>query len=193
MTAAGALANAINRHVTQDFERHADDWYVEPDWCWSALFNAVPIKGTVLDPACGGGTGVKWCEANNIPAFGSDLVDRGAGIMTADFLSSSYPLVADNIVCNPPYKLTVEFAYQALQRARRRVALLVPLPFLCSQRRYELFANTPVSDVVILSRRPSMPPGGMGIKASGGKEDYCWIVWTIGHEGAPARIHWAKP
>jgi hypothetical protein len=190
MTAA--LENAINRHVTREFKRHADDWYVEPAWCWGALFSNVRIEGTVLDPCCGGGTGLEYCAAHGINAIGSDLVDRGAGMVAADFLSREYPLIADNIVTNPPYRLTVEIAYQALHRARRKVALLVPLPFLCSQRRYELFSATPVSDVVILSRRPSMPPGDAGVRATGGKEDYCWVVWDHDVIGAPV-IHWAKP
>jgi hypothetical protein len=192
----GALANAINRHMTpQAFQRHADDWYVEPSWCWQALYSTVPpgtLEGTVLDPACGGGTGLEYCAASGITAMGSDIADRGAGIAGLDFLAPKYPLRADNIITNPPYRLTVEFAYQALMYAPNAVALLVPLPFLASQRRYELFSTTPVAHVVVLSRRPSMPPGGMGIKASGGKEDYVWIVWRHDHEGAPS-IHWAKP
>lgn len=188
----GALANTLHRHVTQDYERDERDWYVEPSWCWRALFETVTITGTVLDPACGGGTGLEFCAANGIHAMGSDIVDRGAGIAGLDFLANGYPLRADNIISNPPYRLTVEFAYQALLYANRSVALLVPLPFLCSQRRYELFANTPVAHVVALSRRPSMPPGGRGIKVGGGKEDYCWIVWEHDHEG-PAHMRWAKP
>ena len=188
----GALANTLHRHVTQDYERDERDWYVEPSWCWRALFETVTITGTVLDPACGGGTGLEYCAANGIHAMGSDIVDRGAGIAGLDFLANGYPLRADNIISNPPYRLTVEFAYQALLYANRSVALLVPLPFLCSQRRYELFANTPVAHVVALSRRPSMPPGGRGIKVGGGKEDYCWIVWEHDHEG-PVHMHWAKP
>lgn len=189
---SGALANTINRHVTQDYERDERDWYVEPSWCWRALFETVTIEGTVLDPACGGGTGLEWCAANGVHALGSDIIDRGAGTWVGDFLAPKYPLRADNIICNPPYRLTVEFAYQALLYARCKVALLVPLPFLCSQRRYGLFTETPVAHVVVLSRRPSMPPGGQGIKATGGKEDYAWICWDHDVVDAPV-IHWAKP
>lgn len=186
------VSQALYRHSTGGYEREISDWYVEPAWCWDVLFDLVDMSGTVLDPSCGGGTGLEWCRARGVHAIGSDIVDRGAGACVADFLAPDYPWTADNVICNPPYKLTVDFAHKALAVTRRRVALLVPLPFLCSQRRYPLFRDTPVSHVIVLSKRPSMPPGGRGIRASGGKEDFCWIVWTLGHEGAPALL-WGKP
>lgn len=189
------LANAINRHVTQDYEREERDWYVEPAWCWDVLHVAAPwlFEGSVLDPACGGGTGVEWCRAHGVWVRGSDLVDRGAGDAHGlDFLAPDYPFTSDAVITNPPYRHTVDFIHRALSIARVGVAVLVPLPTLCSQKRFHLFMGTPVHSVVVLSKRPSMPPGGQGIKATGGKEDYCWIIWRHGYEGAPC-IHWAMP
>lgn len=189
-----ALECAINRHRTERFQRERNDWYVEPAWCWSVLESTAPwlFTGTVLDPCCGGGTGLEWCRARGIRAIGSDIVDRGAGACIADFLAPDYPWRAESVICNPPYKYAVEFAYKALEVAERSVALLVQLPFLASQRRFHLFAGTPVAGVIILSKRPSMPPGGVEAGPQGGKEDYCWIIWRHGYEGEPA-IHWAMP
>lgn len=189
-----ALDCAINRHRGDRFQRHEHDWYVEPSWCWDVLHRTIPecFEGSVLDPACGGGTGVRWCRARGIKAFGSDIVDRGASGFVADFLSPGYPWQADNVISNPPYKNAVPFAHQALRVARCSVALLVQLPFLASQARHALFNSTPVAAVVILSKRPSMPPGGSQVRATGGKEDYCWIVWRHGYQGAAA-IHWGMP
>jgi hypothetical protein len=193
MTAA--LDNAINRHGTQDYEREALDWYVEPSWCWDVLHACAPVlfTGSVLDPACGGGVGLSWCHAHGVTAMGTDVVDRGAVMAgVEDFLTPDYPYVADAVITNPPYRHMEAFALQALRVARQFVALLTPLPFLCSQRRHTLFTTTPVAGVIILSKRPSMPPGGQGITAKGGKEDYAWIIWRHGHEGLPV-IHWAMP
>jgi hypothetical protein len=189
-----ALNVAINRHSTSVWARADRDWYVEPSWCWTALAGAVPavFGGSILDPACGGGTGLDWCRRRGLAATGSDIVDRGCDAFLMDFLKHDYPLTADAIVSNPPYSHVGQFALHALERAREHVALLVQLPFLCSQRRYKIFTGTPVSDVVILSRRPSMPPGDCPQRPRSGKEDYAWVVWRHGYEGAPV-IHWSLP
>ncbi len=43
--------------------------------------------------------------------------------------------------------------------------------------------------------RPSMPPGDKllagEVKAAGGKMDYCWMIWCIGHKGATT-AHWLR-
>lgn len=183
---------ALLRHRTGDYERHAEDWYVEPAWCWDVLFDRIAFYGTILDPACGGGTGLERSAAHGYLAIGSDIVDRGCGGQTFDFLAPDYPYRAENVVCNPPYRLAAEFARKGLQIGAKRVALLVPLPFLASQGRYSLFAESPVSHVVVLSKRPSMPPGGQEIAATGGKEDYCWVVWSRDRAARPV-ILWGMP
>lgn len=183
---------ALLRHKTGDYGRHAEDWYVEPGWTWDVLFDKVPFVGSALDPACGGGTGLDALRRHGFDPLGSDIVDRGCGAHIHDFLEPDYPLLADNVITNPPYKLAEAFAERALEIGAKSVALLVPLPFLASQRRHALFARTPVATVVILSRRPSMPPGGNVIEAKGGKEDYAWIVWRRWHRG-PAAILWGMP
>ena len=78
---------------------------------------------------------------------------------------------------NPPYNLAHRFVLRALTLARQKVAIISRLDFLASQKRYELFKGTPVSRVLVLSTRPSMPPGGTDIPAKGGQHDYCWIIW----------------
>lgn len=186
------MNQALLRHKTGSYGRQAEDWYVEPAWCWDVLFSKVRFSGRILDPACGGGTGLAACREHGFDVIGSDIVDRGCGVCVHDFLAPDYPLRAINVICNPPYKLATEFALQALAIGARSVALLVPLPFLASQRRQALFMDLPLSCVVILSKRPSMPPGGEAVKARGGKEDYCWVVWQRGPIAAPT-ILWGKP
>jgi hypothetical protein len=187
-----AANKALLRHRTGDYERHAEDWYVEPGWCWDVLFSNLRFSGLVLDPACGGGVGLSRCREHGLDAIGSDIVDRGCGARIHDFLTEDYPLRANHVISNPPYKLAAEFARKALAIGARDVALLVPLPFLASQRRRTLFTHLPVRHVIVLSKRPSMPPGGGGVEAKGGKEDFCWCVWHRGQTGAPT-ILWGMP
>ncbi len=158
--------------------RNDDDWYVEPADCVHALFDAVQFTGAIHDPCCGGGTIPKVAAERGFNAAGSDIKDRGSPnfIGVRDFLADM--TWRDNIVSNPPYNLAEPMFKHACMHARRKVAFVLRISFLCGQKRRDtLFKLFRPSEVVILSKRPSMPPGGSGIPAKNGTTDYCWIIW----------------
>jgi len=162
--------------------RWPSDWYVEPPDCVESLFDAVAFGGPIYDPACGGGTIPKVARARGYEADGSDLVYRGFGCGGVDFLRDHS--VRENIVTNPPYRLAEDFARHALGVTRRSVALVTRISFLNGQKRaLSLYEKHPPSLVLVLSARPSMPPGGTDIPARGGTADYVWIVWNQDYEG----------
>jgi hypothetical protein len=183
-----------------EYERAAADWYIEPDWSVSALLNHLPAVGRLHDPCCGIGTIVDTARLRGITASGADIVDRVNGrFPVRDFLAddSSYP----NIVTNPPYRPAVKIIRHALLHVppNGRVATLVPIGFLASQQRHSLFTSMGCELVVIMSRRPSLPPGellrqhGESIRHSG-STDYCWCVWCNGMAGTvTTRMVWAAP
>lgn len=192
--------NAINRHraVDADYVPAKDnpyDFFQEPTWATDLLLDRIAFEGEILDPSAGEGRIVQTCARRGYPSWGSDIVPRAPGIAgNVDFLDpDSYSRKAvDNIIMNPPYYRgdgTIAFIDRALEVAARKVAAITPIPFLASQKRYACFKRWPVTHVLILSSRPSMPPGGRGIKEQSGKEDYCWIVFERGHTG-PAEIDW---
>jgi hypothetical protein len=191
--------NAHNRHKTE-WVHDPCDWYVEEPWCVDLLIDSLGLTGTVLDPACGRGTIVEVCRRRGLDTTGSDLVDRGypSCVAPVDFtLAGAWPQESfDHVVTNPPYyrsRGTVAFLEAGLRVARRSVSVLAPLPFLASQSRNPWFRGLPISHVLILSQRPSMPPGALleagAIRQAGGKEDYVWIVASHGHRGLPV-VDW---
>lgn len=162
--------------------RWPSDWYVEPPDCVASLFDAQSFSGAIYDPACGGGTIPRVARERGYKADGSDLVFRGFGRGGVDFLSDGTP--RENIVTNPPYRLAEEFARHALKVTQGSVALVTRISFLNGQRRaVSLYDRHPPALVLVLSARPSMPPGGTDIPAKGGTADYVWIVWDQGYEG----------
>lgn len=175
-----------SKHSGQARDPH--DWYVEPAWCVEALAQHVRFIGHIYDPCCGEGT-----ICRTLGASGSDIVDRGApGAGVFDFRDIVTPLV--NVVSNPPYGQAVEFIEHFLPLVRGKLAVIQRLDFLASQRRYRLFERCPPRRILILSRRPSMPPGGAGLKAIGGQHDYCWLVWSaFAPAGAVTSLEWIKP
>lgn len=177
----------MSYEFSHDYQRNDSDYYVEPRWCIRSLIEKVNFNGSIHDPACGGGTIPKEFIEKGFLASGADKKDRGYGI-TIDFFKDTN--VYENIVSNPPYRLSEEFIKKGLRSANERVAILARIAFLNGQRRFKLYTERPPEKVVILSRRPSMPPGGMNIIPQGGKTDFCWIVWNNKYTG-PTQIVWS--
>jgi hypothetical protein len=182
------------------YEREPDEFYTEPEWCADLLFQHVRFTGDVHDPAAGIGTIVRAAKRAGLEAFGTDLrgcrrqmdqddVDHAE----VDYLDQTGSSGTMNVVTNPPFSLAGYFLRRALTLASDRVAMLLPASFLFSQERQGLFLSTPVERVLLLSRRPSIPPGRMVIDGtatfSGGSTDFAWIVWRRGHEARPT-VSW---
>lgn len=170
-------------------DRWDNDFYVEPASCVHSLFDTVHFYGSIHDPCCGHGNVVTVAKQRWLEATGSDLRDRGFGETGIDFFADSRP--RRNIISNPPYNLLEQFIHHALAVAERKVAVVVRLPFLAGQKRLQsLYRVHKPMAVIVLSKRPSMPPGGTDIPARGGTSDYCWCLWSHGYQG-PTELRWA--
>lgn len=202
----GAPPSAIDKNAHL-WERHPDDWYIEPEWCSERLFATEPFEGEIVDPSCGSGRIVRaarnYRRANPQAPIGKvtgyDLVNRCCECTAEeDFLQTEY--LTDNIVSNPPFGLCgkanktsrhkTDFAYirQALATAEKQVALLLPIGCMTGADRGAFLQTTPLKKVLVLTPRPSMPPGPVieaGIAPSGGTEDFAWFLWDHAYKGAP--------
>jgi hypothetical protein len=183
-----------------EYDRAQDDWYVELPWHVEILLKAEAahggLPGLCWDPACGGGNIPRTLRAHGIACEGSDLRDRGFGTAGVDFLAPEAPLPfgpVDNIVSNPPFDVMKAWAFRALWLARRKVALLGRLNFLEAIDRDDLLGAgpgdhpAPLARVWVSRRRVNMPPGGTGVRPTGGRHAYAWFVFAHGHVG-PATI-----
>jgi hypothetical protein len=182
-----------------EYPRAGGDFYTEPSWVVSALFHHISLRLGLHDPCCGAGTIIDTALKVGLQASGADIADRAAGrFEVRDFLADemTYP----NIVTNPPYKHASRIITHALAHVESggQVAALVPIGFLSSQRRYPLYCRAEFELVLVLSRRPSLPPGellqkhGESIRHSG-STDFVWTVWRRDRTGGEPRIHWIRP
>ncbi len=193
---------AVAKQKRSGYARDPHDFYVEPEWCVDLLIDHEPFYHSVMDPCCGSGTIPKCFERGTRKMFvyGSDAFRNPPGwgnwfIDCGDFLSdewTEYAPMFDNIVMNPPYKRAEAFARKAISLVKCKVAMLVRLDFLASQKRHKLFSDHLPARVYVLSKRPSMPPGGVTVRAQNGQHDYCWIVWDSASK-RPSTIHWIMP
>lgn len=180
---------ALNAHL---WARHPDDWYVEESWVDRRLFEDEPFEGSISDPACGLGRIVEAARAagyNDIR--GEDKVRRSMFCdRVVDFLSDEPPdQRPDNICCNPPFGSAREFVIRARKIARRKVAMILPLSWISGDRRSRWLERTCPRRVLIITPRPSMPPGPVilaGLKARGGRTDFAWYIWEKNYVGEPS-------
>jgi hypothetical protein len=171
-------------------ERWDSDFYVEPEWAVEALFKAITFSGPIHDPAAGSGTIVRVAKRFGYKTTGADLVDRGRGFPVQNYLHDV--MFHRVVVFNAPYKQNEAFIAHGLKLSTE-LAALVRIPFLAGQERWRtLYATRPPARVLILSERPSLPPGDTDIPAIGGTTDYCWCYWHLDHCG-PSTIQWLPP
>lgn len=205
-------------------KRHPYDWYAEEEWVTGQLFRALgdfSIEETeglaIWAPSAGFGSTAATFNDAGFRCYLSDVVDNvdwvkfvdGPGglpqFFPADFLELEQAPAPCSIVCNPPYSyikgIAEAFVRHALKLASGRVCMLLPIKWLSSQARFRLFMQDhPPALVLVLTQRPSMPPGDrihlMGNRAfRGGMIDYCWLVWNAAQPTAPGdtRTVWLPP
>jgi hypothetical protein len=189
------------------YDRAGQNWYQEPPQCAQVLFDEVPFAGGIHDPCCGKGTIVRVAQGRGIEPTGADIEDRADGCFPQhDFFTDEgrYP----NIAFNPPNDkrrglnmLAARLILHGLQRVQHGglVAALVTSNFLWSQGRYALFARREMELVLILSERPSVPPGefleAYGEERRGnGSLDFAWLMFRRGgRRRADVAIRWVEP
>ena len=185
--------NSPKRKPRKKAWRDPLDWYCEGPEPVESLFDFLDIVGDVYDPCCGRGNIPDVAIARGHKTQSSDLIDRGYGraIPGVDFLTTFSGMARgfDNIVFNPPYsyqkRICENFIRLALAITHRRVCALVPVTFLGSLERHDWFAHEqPPTQILYLSKRPSMPPGAkiaeLGNQAfKNGKVNYCWLTYDL--------------
>ena len=198
-------AEPLRKRDSSLWRRDPHDWYVEPAWCSLRLFEEETFCGTVHDPACGGGNIVRSALAHGHLVTGGDIVDRSEATghgrpEIADWLAPTDRRHA-NIVSNPPFGLCDDrksrshpFVERCLERAERKVALLLPANWVQGDMRSRWLERTPLRRVWFLSPSPSMPPGHVlasGAKPGNGTTDYAWFVWQMDYDGA-TEVRWLR-
>jgi len=185
-TNRGGKRDKLDRYYTPDVFARA---------CVARM--TIPEGATVLEPSVGGGAFVRAVLAAtrgtadiaavdmDPDADGFTLCDE---ITIGDFLDYADLLANpgyDLVIGNPPYAFAADHVRAALKCAPR-VGFLLRLNFLESQKRAQLWKDTPLAAVHVFSCRPSFTGGGSD--ATG----YAFFVWDKAHKGPPS-LHWVFP
>jgi len=157
------------------------DFYPTPPYAVRALLEKENFGKEVWEPACGTGAISEVLREKKYDVISTDIVDRGYGKLE-DFLTSTRRV--ESIVTNPPFSLAQEFVEKALQLTDHKVAMLLRLAFLETDKRYDLHMNSPLEWVYVFTSRLAMYRDGIKKKGNNAVT-YAWFVWRHGYEGPP--------
>lgn len=166
--------------------RPLHDFYRTPVNAVESLLAVEKFEGNIWECACGDGAISEVLINHGYDVLSTDLIDRGYGEHSHDFLTSSY--TADNVITNPPYDLCNDFIELSVERTTKKVALLTKLSILEGVKRREMFERLPLARVWVFSKRLSMSRNGE-IKKQAGMICFCWLVFDHSHTGSPT-IGW---
>ncbi|VTZ48742.1 conserved hypothetical protein [Methylocella tundrae] len=189
-----AATRPLNARI---WERDPHDYYTEERWCSSRLFEDVLFEGSIYDPACGSGRIVHSARVAGYKAYGSDIIRRSPLCHEIFDFRDPWPRGRprpQNIVCNPPFTIAELFVDLALERCRHKVAMLLPHAWLTGDEHSRWLEYKPLRQVLVMTPRPSMPPGRVieaGHKAEGGKQDFDWFIFEPGYHGV-AEVGWLR-
>jgi len=147
-----------------------------------ALLRYERFNGRIWEPAAGAGHISRVLEDHGLDVYSSDIKPRGNGIVAADFFDTQ--IEVDHVVSNPPWYDYEEIRWHfwithALEVAKKKVALLMPVYFWDSARRRAILSESPLQTMYIF------------VKFGFNQHALAWWVWNQRYGGRP-QIRWIK-
>ena len=160
-------------------DRIENDFYPTPAIATLKLLEKEKFEGDIWECACGDGAISKILTSKGYLVFNSDIVDRGFNDETVDFLNTDRKI--KNIITNPPFKLSLEFALHGLESVSNKLVLFQKLVFLEGiKRKKELFSLNKLKNIYVISNRLKFK----GYK-TGGLMCFAWFVFDKNHNDKP--------
>lgn len=169
--------------------RRESDFYRTPEWVVDSLIQTLGAPyfsgAYVLEPCAGDGVIVEKIRSCSHsaqitaieirPEEKQNLIEAGADQVIIDnFLEfSGRNPNPDIIITNPPYSIAQEIIEHCFEIApNAEIIMLLRLAFLESKKRKPFWDKHPVTQLYVLSERPSFTSKGTDATA------YAWFVWS---------------
>lgn len=165
--------------------RQRQDYYATHPSVTRDILDVEEFHSPILEPCCGGGFMSEEIRKAGYQVDAYDLVDRGYGTGGTDFLSNDWEQEKYDIITNPPYTMFVPMLEQAMRICKNKVAMLLPLRYLSSKERFEIFRVHPPKRVYVYIERICIAKNGDFDHYEAGQnlEIYAWYVWERGYNG----------
>lgn len=171
-------------HAIED--REINDYYATDPIAGELLLQLEPQLNNIWECACGEGHLAEVFEQAGKLGFATDIINRGYGHDTFDFLQSLTQIYNGDIVTNPPFKYAQQFIEKALDIIShdRYVCMFLKLQFLEGKARKEMFEKYPPIRVWVSSSRITCAKNGKFDEYPSSAVCYAWFIWKKGYKGA---------
>jgi len=172
-----------------DEERSKLDYYGTDPRSTKALLAVEKFSHEIWEPCAGHHLIANVLKDAGYIVVTSDIADYGFGDPKENFLEFN-GLWSGDIITNPPYGLSTEFAVKALQVVEpgHKVAMFLRTLFLEGTKRFEkLFKENPPKVIYVFTNRQVSDKNDDFNKGSA--VSYSWFVWEKGWKGEPV-IKW---
>lgn len=171
-------------------ERSKLDYYGTDPRSTEALLKVEKFSELIWEPCAGHHLITDVLQRHGYTVMSTDIADYdGVEHEKVDFLSGSHIWTGD-IITNPPYGLSTEFAVKALESISpgHKVAMFLRTLFLEGTKRFEkLFKENPPKTIYVFTNRQVSDKNDDFSKGSA--VSYSWFVWEKGYKGDPV-IKW---
>ena len=169
-------------------ERQSEDFYATTPNAVELLLELEKFSPNIWECACGKGHMSIVLSNAGYTVKSTDLIDRGYGTSSVNFLSSEIKEWDGDIITNPPYKFGQEFVEKALTiiPEGKKVAMFLKLQFMEGKKRKNLFLKHPPKTIHISSSRLMRAKNGEfeRMEQGGGSAvAYAWYIWEKGYTG----------
>ena len=172
-------------------ERSKLDYYGTNPISTKALLKVEKFDHNIWEPAAGHHLIANTLKEAGYDVTTTDIADYGFGDEIGNFLEVTAKDSWDgDIITNPPYNLSTEFAVKALEVVKpgHKVAMFLRTLFLEGTKRYEkLFKENPPKVIYVFTNRQVSDKNDDFSKGSA--VSYSWFVWEKGYKGEPI-IKW---
>ena len=177
------LSKAYHINKNSD-ERKENDYYPTPPIATYTLIKEYDIPKTLLEPAAGRGWISHELKHNGFEVYSSDLfgynnplVEMKTGI---DFLQTKKDDRVEAVITNPPFKnrLAEKFVRHSINLYDTSF-ILCRTTFMESLGRYDLFKETPPTEILVFANRINCDENAMFSvdKQLSGMVSYAWFIW----------------
>jgi hypothetical protein len=170
------------------------DDYDTPAWVTEALLANYPLMaGNILEPCAGSGAIIEVLRrhrpGSRITAVEIRETERGRlksladRVHIADFLTWKPEGEYGTIITNPPFCIAQEVIERcfSFRPQAGEIVMLLRLGFLESKKRVEFWRKYPLSELLVITPRPSFDGAGSD------KTAYGWFVWNS-NEGQRIKV-----
>ena len=189
LTGTSLVGGSVSR------ERVENDYYATPSNATRMLLerlelDGIPLKGSILEPACGGGHLSEVLESfyPDQEIVSTDLINRGYEKFNGekDFLNDTFESY-NNVITNPPFKFAQEFIQKGLEVATDKVIMFAKIQLLEGvKRKTEIYDINPPNYIYVHSARVTPLRNGEETDENGkpwaSTMCFAWFIWEKGND-----------